>query len=123
MISFLKQINETDKTIKNLLSNKKGSKFLVFHPSWEYFAHDYDLVQIAIEVEGKSPKPKALKHLIEEAKEENVRAIFTSPEFPDRIAKSLANELKIPVVQISPLSKNWSENLKTFAKAIANKKM
>ncbi len=118
---FLQHIDATDKKIKTIL-NQKNRKFMVFHPSWGYFAKDYNLIQVAIEVEGKNPKPKELKHLVEEAKEEKVNVIFTSPEFSDALALQLANELKIPVIKISPLNKNWSQNLETFAKAIANKK-
>ncbi|WP_024955115.1 metal ABC transporter solute-binding protein, Zn/Mn family [Sulfurospirillum arcachonense] len=121
---FLIKIHNTDREIQNILRNTpKNTKFLVFHPSWGYFAKEYHLIQVPIEVEGKSPKPQTLKFIIEEAKEENAKAIFTSPEFSDKIAKSLAHELKIPVIQISPLSENWSENLKTFAKALSTKKM
>ncbi len=120
--NFIAHINDTDKKIKFLLQDlPKNTKFLVFHPSWGYFAKEYNLTQVAIEIEGKSPKPKELTHLIEEAKEEKIQAIFTSPEFSDTIANQLANELKIPVIKISPLNENWSENLKTFAKALKNK--
>jgi zinc transport system substrate-binding protein len=113
---FLLHVDYTDKQIRKIV--QKNQKFMVFHPSWGYFAKEYDLTQIAIEVEGKSPKPRELKHLIEEAKEERVSAIFTSPEFSDTIAKQIANELKIPVVKISPLDKNWSQNLIDLAKII-----
>ncbi len=113
---FLLHVDYTDKQIRKIV--QKNQKFMVFHPSWGYFAKEYNLTQIAIEVEGKSPKPRELKHLIEEAKEERVSAIFTSPEFSDTIAKQIANELKIPVVKISPLDKNWSQNLIDLAKII-----
>ena len=118
---FLQHIDSTDKKIKTIL-DQKNIIFMVFHPSWGYFAKDYNLIQVAIEIEGKNPKPRELKHLIEEAKEENINVIFTSPEFSDALALQLANELKIPVIKISPLSESWSENLINFAKAIANKK-
>ena len=45
---------------------------MVFHPSWGYFANAYDLTQMAVEIEGKSPKPKELIALINEAKEEKI---------------------------------------------------
>jgi len=115
---FLLHIDATDKKIKSILSQKKR-KLMVFHPSWGYFAKEYNLTQIAIEVEGKSPKPRELKHLIEEAREEKVNVIFTSPEFSDAIAKQIANELKIPVVKVSSLAKNWSQNLIDLAKIIS----
>ncbi|MBA1420640.1 MAG: zinc ABC transporter substrate-binding protein [Epsilonproteobacteria bacterium] len=120
---FLDKVNNTDKQIKELLSTLKGSRsFMVFHPSWGYFAKAYHLEQIAVEVEGKSPKPRELVNLIEEAKEEKVSAIITQPEFSDASAKVIANELHIPVVKISPIAENWSDNLITMAKTVAGQK-
>ena len=108
--------------IKQILSGITDErKFMVFHPSWGYFAKAYDLEQIAVEVEGKEPKPKELIHLLKEAKEEQVKAIFTQPEFSDAVANVIAKELQIPVVKISPLAPNWSENLINIANTIANK--
>lgn len=120
---FLAFIDETDRQIIDILSSlENGKKFMVFHPSWGYFAKAYNLTQIAVEVEGKEPKPKELIHLLEEAKEEKVKAIFTQPEFSDTVAKIIAKELQIPVVKVSPLAPNWSENLINIAHAIAGKK-
>ncbi len=121
--AFLNQVKDTDIQIKKSLSSLKGSRtFMVFHPSWGYFAKAYGLKQIAVEVEGKSPKPRELVQLIKEAREENVTAIFTQPEFSDASAKILAKELRIPVIKVSPLAPNWSENLIGIAKAIAGQK-
>ena len=119
---FIEHINQTDKQIKAILSQvPKGTKFMVFHPSWGYFAHAYGLEQLAVEVEGKSPKPQELIMLIKEAKAEKVKAIFTQPEFSDSMAKVMASELKIKVIKVSPLAGNWSENLIKIADAIAGK--
>ena len=120
--NFLKSINDTDKKIKELFNDlPKDTKFMVFHPAWGYFANEYGLTQIAIEAGGKNPKPKQLAHLIEEAKEEKVTAVFTAPEFSDKAAKQIAKEVGIPVIKVSPLNPKWSQNLVRLAKAIANK--
>jgi zinc transport system substrate-binding protein len=119
---FLASIDETDRQIIDILSSlDEGEKFMVFHPSWGYFAKAYNLEQIAVEVEGKEPKPKELINLLKEAKEEKVKAIFTQPEFSDTTAKIIAKELQIPVVKVSPLAADWSENLINMAKTIAGK--
>lgn len=120
--AFLSKIDQTDTEIKALLSELRGSRtFMVFHPSWAYFAKAYGLEQVAVEVEGKEPKPKELVRLLKEAKEEKVKAIFTQPEFSDTTANIIAKELHIPVVKVSPLAPNWSENLLNITKAIAGK--
>jgi len=117
---FLTKIEKTDKTITQILSTLKVSrKFMVFHPSWGYFAKAYNLEQIAVEVEGKEPKPKALIHLLQVAKKEKVNAIFTQVEFSDAIAKIIGKELHIPVIKVTPLAPNWSKNLIDIAKVIA----
>lgn len=120
--NFLNHIKNTDKEIKKILIDvETGSKFMVFHPAWGYFAKDYGLVQLAIEAGGKDPKPKQVINLINEAKEENVKAVFTAPEFSDKTAKQIASEVGVPVIKVSPLNPKWSENLINLAKAIANK--
>jgi len=120
--SFLNEINDTDKTIKSLLKDTKPkSKFMVFHPSWGYFAKEYNLVQIAVEVEGKSPKPKEMIKIIKEAKEENIKVIFTQPEFSDKSAQIISKEAGVKVIKVSPLNPKWSQNLINMAKAIANR--
>lgn len=119
--NFINEINQTDEKIKKILSVlPKNSKFMVFHPSWGYFAKDYNIEQLVIEVEGKEPKPKILQKIIKEAKEEKVKAIFTQTEFSDKSAKVIADELKIKVIKETPLAQNWSQNLIQMANSIAN---
>ncbi len=118
---FLKEIEDTDRQIKEALKDMKpNSKFMVFHPSWGYFAHEYGLTQIAVEVDGKNPKPKEMITIINEAKEEKVKAIFTQPEFSDKSAQIIAKEVGVRVEIESPMAADWSPNLIKMAKAIAN---
>lgn len=118
---FLEEIVRTDNSIKKTLSTiPQGSKFMVFHPSWGYFAKEYGLEQLSIEVEGKEPKPKTLRKIIDEAKKANIKAVFTQKEFSDKSAKALARELGIKVIKETPLAKEWSSNLIKMADAIAN---
>ena len=120
---FLSKVKQTDTQIKSILAVEiKTRKFMVLHPSWGYFAQNYNLEQIAVEIEGKSPKPRELIALIKKAREEKVNAIFTQAEFSESAANIIAKELDIPVVKVTPLALNWSENLIYIAKTIAGKK-
>ncbi|MGD9719019.1 MAG: metal ABC transporter solute-binding protein, Zn/Mn family [Sulfurimonadaceae bacterium] len=122
LAAFLQEIEATHATIKETLKDTPlYAKFIVFHPSWGYFARDYDLTQVAIEIEGKNPKPKELVKVIREAKEERIQTIFTQPEFSDKSAKIIAEESGAKVVKVSPLNPDWSQNLIRMAQAIANK--
>ena len=117
---FLEKVRKTDEEIKTIFKDlKKDTKFMVYHPAWGYFAKEYHLEQLPIEIEGKEVKPKELQKMVEKAKSNNVKAILTQPEFSTKGAQVIANELGIKVVEISPINPNWSENLINLAKIIA----
>lgn len=116
----VKKLDSINTKIKQTLKNTPPkSVFMVFHPSYGYFAKEYNLVQLPIEIEGKNPKPKELAHLIEKAKEEKVKAIFAQPEFSQKFADIISKELGIEVKSFSPLSPDYLENLISMAKIIA----
>ena len=116
--TFLEKIDNLKKEIEKKLSTLSSRKFLTFHPSWGYFAKEFNLEQIAIEISGKEPSPKELIKIIKLAKKEQVKAIFAQPEFSQKSAKLIANELHIKVVKISPLSKDIAKNLIFFTNAL-----
>ncbi len=112
---FVDRIDTLDGRLRQILEAKQGMKFMVFHPSWGYFARSYGLVQIPVEIEGKSPKPAHLQHLIEEAREEQITVIFAQPQFSRKSAEVIAREIGAEVVLIDPLSENWFENMTEVA--------
>lgn len=109
---FAKKLDELDAYAKQKLSSVKGKKFMVYHPSWGYFAHRYDLEQIAVEVEGKEPKPADLAELIEEAKEEKIKVIFVAPQFSKKAAQTIAAQTGAKVIEIDQLPLDWYETMK-----------
>lgn len=120
-LNFLKEINLLDEKISNILIDvKTDSKFMVFHPAWGYFARDYALKQFPVQIEGKEPKPKELIKIIQQAKKENIKAIFTQSEFSTKSAQTIADALKIRVIKESPLAQDWGKNLLKMANTIAN---
>lgn len=114
--AFMVSIDALDASIQKTLSEIKSRKFIVFHPSYGYFAKRYDLEQIAIEVSGKEPKPSELATIIKEAKEENAKVVFVAPQFSQKSAISIAKQINGKVVPIDPLAYSWSENLMSIAK-------
>lgn len=93
-------------------------RFMVFHPSWGYFARDFDLTQIPIEQLGREPGPKALAALVREAREDGVKVIFVQPQMSDRQAKTLAQAIGGTVAPLDPLAGDWAANLKRAAAAL-----
>ena len=119
LAKFEARLDELDGFIKNTLANVKNREFIVYHPSWGYFAKRYDLEQIAIEVDGKEPKPAELKELIEEAKEHGVKVIFVAPQFSKKAAQTVAKESGASVVEIDQLPLDWDAELRKTAQIFA----
>lgn len=117
--SVQKELDQLDSDIAATLSPVSGSKFLVFHPSWGYFARDYGLEEIAIEKDGKEPTAKELAELLSWAKNEDIKVIFASPQHSTREAEAVARELGGKVVIIDPLAGDYSANLKQVAETMA----
>jgi len=115
---FLGKLDELDKKLETKLKNVSKSEFMVFHPSWGYFAKRYNLEQIVVEKEGKEPKPKEIVELIKEAKEHGIKVVFVSPQFSQKAAKTIASSIKGKVVNIDHLAYDYPTGLMNTAKAI-----
>jgi len=112
---FALEIASLDDELKKILAPEKDAAFLVFHPAWGYFARDYGLKQISVEMEGKNPGPKDLQHIIELARERNIKVVFAQPQVSPRIAETIAGAIRGQVALIDPLSGDWAGNLKQAA--------
>jgi zinc transport system substrate-binding protein len=116
---LLADIDSLDQELSALFADLKGSRFLVFHPSWAYFARDYGLEQIPVEVGGQEPSAAELANMLSEARELGVKAIFAQPEFSTKQAEAIARELNCEVILVSPLAADWLTNLSQVGAAFA----
>lgn len=112
---FVAQIDRLDNELKALFAGKQGLQFMVFHPSWGYFARAYKLRQVPVEIEGKDPKPAQLKALITMAREKGITVIFVQPQFSARSAELVASEIGGQVAFVDPLASDWLSNLRDVA--------
>ena len=116
--SFMKEIDQLDQELKSRFDQLENRKFLIFHPALTYFARQYKLEQIALEVDGKEPSPRYMRSLIEKAKSDNIRVIFIQKEFDAENARQLAKEIDGQVIRIDPLSEQWDAELREIARKI-----
>ncbi|AKB80558.1 Zinc ABC transporter, periplasmic-binding protein ZnuA [Methanosarcina horonobensis HB-1 = JCM 15518] len=109
--AYLEELDALDARIREKLEGREGSNFMVYHPSWGYFAAEYGLNMISVEIEGKEPSAQDLTNLVDLAKEKNVKVIFVQSQFSTRSAEVLAQEIGGEVVAVDPLAKNYIENM------------
>ncbi|MDH2298024.1 zinc ABC transporter substrate-binding protein [Cobetia sp. 29-18-1] len=115
---LLKTLSELDAQIAQTLAPYKGRNFLIFHPSFGYFADRYSLEQHAIEVSGREPTPREMATLITRAKDENIGTIFVSGQFSQTAAKRIASSLEAEVAVLDPLAEDYLDNLKHATEAL-----
>ena len=115
---FLSELEALDADLKDTFADKQGFEFLVFHPSWGYFARSYGLKQLPIEIEGKDPKPAQLKALIEHAKKKHINVIFVQPQFSSKSAELVAKEIGGRMIIADPLASDWPANLREVARKL-----
>jgi zinc transport system substrate-binding protein len=113
--AFKAKALKLDSELRQITEASKSAHFMVFHPSWGYFADRYGLNQIAMELGGKEPKPSDMQKLITLAKKLKLNVIFIQPQFSKKAAELLAKETGAKIVAVNPLAENWDENLKYAA--------
>lgn len=108
---FHKELDELDSDIKAKLSGIKNNKFIVYHPSWSYFAKRYNLVQIPVQINSQEPRAKDLQNLIDLAKKENIKIIFIQDGFSKKAANTVAKQCNARLETIEHLSRDWKNEL------------
>ncbi len=117
---FLEEIHDLQIRIHQSIDPFQGESFMVFHPAWGYFADEFSLIQVPIEIAGSEPSPSELAQLIDYGKNSSIKVVFVSPQFSEISAETIAGELDAGVIFIDPLALNWAENLASVAEQIAS---
>lgn len=116
---FVSALGELDAKLRSLFPpGEKAPEFLVFHPSWGYFADAYGLKQIPVESSGKSPKSAEIQQLIKHARQEKIQTVLVQPQVSSRSADVIARAIDGNTVNADPLAANWRKNLLSVAEQI-----
>lgn len=114
------EIDKTEMEIKQLLDPLTYRTFIIYHPALTYFANEFNLTQLCIEMDGKEPSPAQLKMLVETARDNNARVVFIQQEFDQKNAELIAKETGCKLTVINPLAYDWSKEMIHIAKALAD---
>ncbi|MCF8404821.1 MAG: zinc ABC transporter substrate-binding protein [Bacteroidales bacterium] len=110
--SFNSEIDSLHQFIITGLENLTNRYFIIYHPALTYFASDYSLIQVPMELEGKEPGMKYMKQMVELAKDKNIKAILIQREFNMDEAMSLKREIEGEIIIIDPLDYQWDKQLR-----------
>lgn len=108
-----------DSEIAATLAPYRGMSFFVFHPAYGYFAREYGLRQIAIEVDGREPGPRDLASVLSEAKDRRVRTLFLQPQHSSPVAETAAREIGAEIEMLDPLGQDYFAMMKQITQRIS----
>jgi zinc transport system substrate-binding protein len=101
------------------LAPLKGARLYVYHPAFGYFADEFGLQQVAVELAGKEPTPRHLSRLVEQGRREGIRLIVVQPQFSRRSADVVARALGAAVAAVDPMAEDVPATLRRLADAVA----
>lgn len=113
------ELADLERRLREQLAPYRGRQFMVYHPSWGYFADAFGLRQMPIESEGKEPGAHTLARLIGEARAKGVKVVFVQQQFAQRQARALASQVGARLVPLDPLAEDYMDNLQRIADAIS----
>jgi len=117
--SYLTQLDQLDEQIEALFEEKTMRTFIVYHPSFGYFADDYDLEMLALEEDGKEPSITHLKELIDFARDNNITRIYHQAEIDSERVETFKKDINGISVEVYPLKYEYIDAMLDIAEKIA----
>jgi len=118
---LIRELKSLDNELARQLAPMKGQSFYTYHGAFAHLARTYGLKQKAIEFFGRSPEPRRIVALVNQAKSDGVKLILVQPQFDQASAKALATAIGGRIVPINPMAKDVPGNLRRLVKSITEK--
>lgn len=111
---LIKQLNELDAELKEIVDNAHRKDMVVSHHAYGYLAADYGLHQLAVMGLSPDAEPTAqdIKDISEFIKEHDVQYILMEELVSPKLAETIANDLHIDTLVFNPLEGLTEEQLK-----------
>lgn len=133
---FRQRLDELANEFKRELATVKNRRIATVHEVFDYLAKDCGL-EIVATIQGSAghdPSAGQMRKVIETIKEKKAAAVFTEPQYSDRVGKTIANDAGVPVRSLDPVAsgpadapidhyeKKMRENLATLKEVLGEPK-
>ncbi len=108
---YIIELKKLDQELRTTFEELDTKAFIIYHPAFSYFAKDYDLEMITIEEAGKEATAVRIQNVVDFAKDNDIKVVFYQDEFDSSQAKIIANEINGEVVEVTPLSGDYINNM------------
>jgi zinc transport system substrate-binding protein len=114
--SLLEKLSLLHLEIEKKLAPLQGRSILISHPCLTYFCKQYQLTQIPIEIEGKSPLPNQVMDML--ARGKKAICIFATSGSTNQGAFFMEKRLGIPLYSFNPLAKDPLQTISSITNDI-----
>lgn len=118
--AFLDDLDKLEEHITTSLADSRIRTFLIYHPAFGYFARQFGLEQIALEMDGKEPTATHIRKIAEMAREKGIKTVLIQSQFNITAAEVVAREIGGTVEILDPLPEDWLENMYSITLTIRN---
>lgn len=130
---YIQKLEALKAEMHESLSTISNKDIVTFHEAFPYFAKEFDLniVGVILVEPDSEPSAKEIEETIKIIKENNIKALFTEPQYPSKVAYTIAEETGAKIYTLDPIvtgesNKNsyddyinkMKENLKTLKEAL-----
>jgi zinc transport system substrate-binding protein len=112
---YLQQLDELDNNTTKILRGKNGTDILVYHPAFGYYTKDYKLTQIGAMINDEEPSPQRIAMIVNVAKQNNIKVIYSEPEYDPKFMQSIASQVGAQVLMVNDLDEHYLDNMKNVA--------
>lgn len=102
---YISKIKELKNYARESLYGKEEVNVVTMHEAFTYFAEDIgiNVVDVIQKDEDESPTPKQLIEIVDNIKNNNVKAIFIEPQYSDKVATLLKDETGVPIYTVDSI--------------------
>jgi zinc transport system substrate-binding protein len=115
---YLQQLDELDKNTTQLLKGKQ-KPILIFHHAFAYYAKDYNLTMVGAMINEEEPSPKRIAMMLNIAKQNNIKIVYSEPQYDPKFMQSIASQIGGQVLTVSDLDEHYLQNMNNVAIAFS----
>ena len=103
--AYIERLNKLDEDIRRTLASVTNRAIVTYHDAFPYFARRYglEIARVVEEVPEVNPSPKYLSRLRATMRARNINVIFIAPGGRTRIARRIADDLQVRLVELDTL--------------------
>jgi zinc transport system substrate-binding protein len=103
--ALVTDLSALDAEITRTLSPHRGRGFGAAHAAWGHFAARYGLRMTGViePAPGRDPLPNELRMLVDAARRDGYRVLFTEPQFPLSAARTVASDAGLGLALVDPV--------------------